>query len=201
MFRTSLVVPALIALGLSGCGGGDTAAPAAPRIHEHGGASGLTLPYIEAESGTLEAPIVVDNERVGVVSIGKPKTNIQRFIDAALSRAQTTFAKRLKDPAPIATATARLVSDLDGKGIEASGLGDAVEAELRRDLAAAYRGEPDVEEKSAVRAEYIDFSFNAPAKINPFDLAQIREEGENQLGQKILSLHSLLKVIMGARNA
>jgi conjugal transfer ATP-binding protein TraC len=50
----------------------------------------------------------------------------------------------------------------------------------------------------AVGGEYIDFSFNAPAKINPFDLAQIREEGENQLGQKILSLHSLLKVIMGA---
>lgn len=50
----------------------------------------------------------------------------------------------------------------------------------------------------AVGGEYISFSFNAPAKINPFDLAQIREEGENQLGQKILSLHSLLKVIMGA---
>jgi type IV secretory pathway VirB4 component len=51
---------------------------------------------------------------------------------------------------------------------------------------------------AAVGGEYISFSFNAPAKINPFDLAQIREEGENQLGQKILSLHSLLKVIMGA---
>ena len=50
----------------------------------------------------------------------------------------------------------------------------------------------------AVGGEYISFAFNAPAKINPFDLAQIREEGENQLGQKILSLHSLLKVIMGA---
>jgi type IV secretory pathway VirB4 component len=49
----------------------------------------------------------------------------------------------------------------------------------------------------AVGGEYISFSFNAPAKINPFDLAQIREEGENQLGQKILSLHSLLKVITG----
>lgn len=49
----------------------------------------------------------------------------------------------------------------------------------------------------AVGGEFISFSFNAPAKINPFDLAQIREEGENQLGQKILSLHSLLKVIMG----
>ena len=51
---------------------------------------------------------------------------------------------------------------------------------------------------TAVGGEYISFSFNSPAKINPFDLSQIREEGENQLGLKILSLHSLMKVIMGA---
>lgn len=50
---------------------------------------------------------------------------------------------------------------------------------------------------NAVGGEYLTFSFNSPSKINPFDLAQIREEGENQLGQKILSLHSLMKVIMG----
>jgi two-component system sensor histidine kinase CreC len=31
----------------------------------------------------VAAPIVVDGERVGVVSIGKPKTTVQRFIDAA----------------------------------------------------------------------------------------------------------------------
>lgn len=49
----------------------------------------------------------------------------------------------------------------------------------------------------AVGGEYIAFSFNSPAKINPFDLTQIQEEGENQLGLKILSLHSLFKVIMG----
>jgi conjugal transfer ATP-binding protein TraC len=49
----------------------------------------------------------------------------------------------------------------------------------------------------AVGGEYISFAFNSPAKINPFDLAQVREEGENQLGLKILSLHSLMKVIMG----
>jgi len=49
----------------------------------------------------------------------------------------------------------------------------------------------------AVGGEFISFSFNSPSKINPFDLAQVREEGENQLGQKILSLHSLFKVIMG----
>ncbi len=61
--------------------------------------------------------------------------------------------------------------------------------------------DPESEYKSlaqAVGGEYIDFSFNSPAKINPFDLAQVREEGENQLGLKILSLHSLMKVIMGA---
>lgn len=60
--------------------------------------------------------------------------------------------------------------------------------------------DPESEYKTlaeAVGGEYISFSFNSPAKINPFDLAQIREEGENQLGMKILSLHSLMKVIMG----
>ncbi len=50
----------------------------------------------------------------------------------------------------------------------------------------------------AVGGEFISFSFNSPAKINPFDLSQIREKGENQLGLKILSLHSLMKIIMGA---
>jgi len=51
---------------------------------------------------------------------------------------------------------------------------------------------------TAVGGEYISFAYNSTAKINPFDLSQIREEGENQLGLKILSLHSLMKVIMGA---
>lgn len=49
----------------------------------------------------------------------------------------------------------------------------------------------------AVEGEFITFSFNSPAKINPFDLSQIYEEGENELGLKILSLHSLFKIIMG----
>lgn len=60
--------------------------------------------------------------------------------------------------------------------------------------------DPESEYKAiaeAVGGEYISFSYNSPAKINPFDLSQIREEGENQLGLKILSLHSLMKVIMG----
>lgn len=45
--------------------------------------------------------------------------------------------------------------------------------------------------------EFVEFSFNAPVKINPFDLSQVREEGENELGLKVLSLHSLMKVVMG----
>jgi conjugal transfer ATP-binding protein TraC len=49
----------------------------------------------------------------------------------------------------------------------------------------------------AVGGEFISFSFSSPSKINPFDLTVIREEGENQLGLKILSLHALFKVIMG----
>ena len=53
----------------------------------------------------------------------------------------------------------------------------------------------------AVGGEYISFSFSSPSKINPFDLAQIYEKGENQLGLKILTLHSLFKVIMGALDA
>lgn len=60
--------------------------------------------------------------------------------------------------------------------------------------------DPESEYKALADAcggEFISFSYNSPSKINPFDLAQIREEGENQLGLKILSLHSLLKVIMG----
>jgi conjugal transfer ATP-binding protein TraC len=60
--------------------------------------------------------------------------------------------------------------------------------------------DPESEYKALTEAaggEYISFSFNSPSKINPFDLSQVYEEGENQLGLKILSLHSLFKVIMG----
>lgn len=48
-----------------------------------------------------------------------------------------------------------------------------------------------------VGGEYINFSFTSPTKINPFDLSAIYEEGENELGQKIISLHALLKVMIG----
>jgi len=49
----------------------------------------------------------------------------------------------------------------------------------------------------AVGGQNISFSFGSQSKINPFDLAQVYEKGENNLGLKILSLHSLFKVIMG----
>ena len=49
----------------------------------------------------------------------------------------------------------------------------------------------------ALGGEQIDFSFNSPIKINPFYLSGIIEEGENELGLKILSLHGLMRVIMG----
>ncbi|PJC66446.1 hypothetical protein CO018_01870 [Candidatus Beckwithbacteria bacterium CG_4_9_14_0_2_um_filter_47_11] len=49
----------------------------------------------------------------------------------------------------------------------------------------------------AVGGQYINFSFSAKAKINPFDLSQTYEEGQSELGQKVLSLHSLFKIIMG----
>jgi len=51
---------------------------------------------------------------------------------------------------------------------------------------------------AAVGGEYIVFSASSPSKINPFDLSQIYVEGEDQLGLKILTLHSLFKIVMGA---
>ena len=63
--------------------------------------------------------------------------------------------------------------------------------------------DPEAEYKAlseAVGGEYITFGFQSQAKINPFDLSAVYEEGENQLGLKILSLHSLFKVIMGQLN-
>lgn len=58
----------------------------------------------------------------------------------------------------------------------------------------------DVEEEykmlcEAVGGDFVSFSANSKARINPFDLSNIAVEGENELGQKILSLHTLLKLI------
>lgn len=53
----------------------------------------------------------------------------------------------------------------------------------------------------AVEGEYINFTFSSESKINPFDLSNLYEEGENELGQKIISLHGLLKVMLGEMTA
>ncbi len=50
----------------------------------------------------------------------------------------------------------------------------------------------------SVGGEYINFTFGSNAKINPFDLSAVYEEGENELGQKIIHLHGLLRVMLGA---
>ncbi len=60
--------------------------------------------------------------------------------------------------------------------------------------------DPEAEYKKLAEAlggEFISFSASEPAKINPFDLSGIYEEGENELGLKILSLHTLFKIVLG----
>ncbi|MDO8619536.1 MAG: ATP-binding protein [Candidatus Daviesbacteria bacterium] len=49
----------------------------------------------------------------------------------------------------------------------------------------------------AVGGEYINFSATSAVKINPFDMAGVVEVGENELGRKILSLTSFLKLVVG----
>jgi conjugal transfer ATP-binding protein TraC len=53
----------------------------------------------------------------------------------------------------------------------------------------------------AVGGEVVEFSSGSAVKINPFDLSDVYEEGENELGLKILSLHGLLKIITGDLDA
>ncbi len=53
----------------------------------------------------------------------------------------------------------------------------------------------------AVGGEVVEFSSASAVKINPFDLSDVYEEGENELGLKILSLHGLLKIITGELDA
>ncbi|MBQ6154340.1 DUF87 domain-containing protein, partial [bacterium] len=57
----------------------------------------------------------------------------------------------------------------------------------------------DLTEK--MEGQYINFSFNSPTRINPFDLSNLYEEGENELGQKILSLQGLLRLMLGEMTA
>lgn len=64
--------------------------------------------------------------------------------------------------------------------------------------------DPEEEYRSlceAVGGEYISFAANSPSSINPFDLSGVAVEGENELGQKILSLHSLFKLMLGDLNS
>lgn len=50
----------------------------------------------------------------------------------------------------------------------------------------------------AVGGNYITFSASSTSRINPFDLSGVAVEGENELGQKISSLHTLFKIIFGS---
>lgn len=52
-----------------------------------------------------------------------------------------------------------------------------------------------------VGGEEVTFTSNSNIKINPFDLSGLYQEGENELGLKILSLHGLLKIVLGELDA
>lgn len=52
----------------------------------------------------------------------------------------------------------------------------------------------------AIGGTYIDFSFSSPSRINPFELPVVNEPDENELAMKIISLHSLLKIMVGDMN-
>lgn len=52
---------------------------------------------------------------------------------------------------------------------------------------------------SSLGGDYIDFSVNSKIRINPFDLPEPGSLGEeDQLGLKILSLHTLFKIMLGS---
>ena len=53
----------------------------------------------------------------------------------------------------------------------------------------------------ALDGEYLEFSPQSAIKMNPFDLSGLYEEGQNELGLKILSLHALLRIVLGKLDA
>ncbi len=52
----------------------------------------------------------------------------------------------------------------------------------------------------SIGGAYINFSANSNIKINPFDLGEMKESGEDELGRKILTLTGFLKLVLGELN-
>ncbi|HWS48926.1 MAG TPA: ATP-binding protein [Candidatus Methanoperedens sp.] len=50
----------------------------------------------------------------------------------------------------------------------------------------------------SVGGQYIAFGYGEASKINPFDLSLVVEEGENALNDKVLTLHKMFKIMIGA---
>src|SRR3989338_1755380 len=53
----------------------------------------------------------------------------------------------------------------------------------------------------SLNGEILSFTPASPIRMNPFDLSGLYQEGENELGLKILSLHGLLKIVVGKLDA
>jgi type IV secretory pathway VirB4 component len=49
----------------------------------------------------------------------------------------------------------------------------------------------------SVGGEYISFSHDSASKLNPFDLSGVFDQTEDELRSKILSLHGLIKLMLG----
>ena len=50
---------------------------------------------------------------------------------------------------------------------------------------------------NSVGGQYIAFGYGEDSKINPFDLSLVEEQGENALNSKILTVHKLMRVMLG----